>query len=116
MSTTVSATPKRVRIPYTMTYIDCTCDATEKHDCTCIQAIPAEEKRRMRMEFRQLTPDQVEELLRTPVAALPDPTGECLNCLYDIAEADAAGEAIADRWCCIECQEDWTARLARKGS
>lgn len=69
MSTTVSATPKRVRIPYTMTYIDCTCDATEKDDCTCIRAIPAEEKRRMRMEFRRLTPDQVEELLGTPVAA-----------------------------------------------
>lgn len=53
---------------------------------------------------------------RRPVAKLPAVTGECLNCGDDIAAADAAGEAIADRWCCIECQEDWTARLARKGS
>lgn len=80
MSTPVSATPKRVRIPYTMTYIDCTCDATEKHDCTCIRAIPAEEKRRMRMEFRSLTPDQVEELLRTPVAAASTSCTYCCRC------------------------------------
>lgn len=53
---------------------------------------------------------------RRPVPTLPDATGGCLNCGDDIAEADAAGEAIADRWCCVECQEDWTARRARKGS
>ena len=47
MSTPVSATPKRVRIPYTSVYIDCTCDARTKDDCACMQAIPPERLREM---------------------------------------------------------------------
>lgn len=41
MSTTVSATPKRVRIPHTRVFIDCTCDAMSKDDCACIRALTA---------------------------------------------------------------------------
>lgn len=51
---------------------------------------------------------------RRPVSELPAATGACLNCEDDIAAADKAGEAIAHRWCCIECHEDWTARLGRR--
>lgn len=53
---------------------------------------------------------------RVPVSEMPPPSATCLNCGDSVAQAEAAGEAIANRWCCVECFDDWTARRARKGS
>lgn len=53
---------------------------------------------------------------RLPVSEMPPPSETCLNCGESVQAADAAGEAIAHRWCCVECFDDWTARRARKGS
>lgn len=53
---------------------------------------------------------------RIPVSEMPPPSDTCLNCGDSVPDADAAGEAIAHRWCCVECFDDWTARRARKGS
>jgi hypothetical protein len=53
---------------------------------------------------------------RLPVSEMPPPSDTCLNCADSVPDAEAAGEAIAHRWCCVECFDDWSARRARKGS
>lgn len=44
---TALVSARRVRIPYTSVYIDCTCDAQVKDDCKCMQAIGRDELRRL---------------------------------------------------------------------
>lgn len=53
---------------------------------------------------------------RLPVSEMPPPSASCLNCGDSVPEAEAAGEAIAHRWCCVECFDDWSARRQRKGA
>lgn len=53
---------------------------------------------------------------RIPVSEMPPPSASCLNCGDSVPDAEAAGEAIAHRWCCVECFDDWSVRRQRKGS
>lgn len=53
---------------------------------------------------------------RLPVSEMPPPSDSCLNCGDSVPDAEAAGEAIAHRWCCVECFDDWSARGQRKGA
>lgn len=48
---------------------------------------------------------------RVPVQALPEPTGVCLNCTEELWR----DEAVAARWCCAECRDDWQVRAVRRG-
>lgn len=51
---------------------------------------------------------------RQPVHGLPDPTGVCLNCGDDMVQAEEAEQAIAARWCSVECRDDWISRTGRR--
>ena len=51
---------------------------------------------------------------RQPVHGLPDATGVCLNCGDDMAAAEEAEQAIAARWCSVECRDDWISRTGRR--
>lgn len=51
---------------------------------------------------------------RKPVMGLPDSTGVCLNCGDDMASAERDDQAIAGRWCSVECHDDWQVRAGRR--
>jgi len=51
---------------------------------------------------------------RRPAEPLPEATGVCLNCGDDMVQAEEAEQAIAARWCSVECRDDWISRTGRR--